>query len=547
MHKWTILLILALPVPLRANGLAEAVATVFRDSQRLTAKDRCFARYLYWPDEGEKRERINYLLTLIQCNLRSTTGSFGKPVRVVPGIYRIDMRDYDWHKKAEVWERFAGLDPFFHMKLKLLENRSEGHITYWPGGPQGGKDYKAGPFKLNLKEGDILDGPALWCDPLVQLPGGGPVISMYDTLRKDHLTEAPILFGPWWFVQTTRQLSIRNKDEGTGPYDFLGIKSREDMFSLAGLNEKKARERFAAWAAVIEGGTSGISQQNRQIVLMRGATGFIWGTLDVFAEKDGGVVKRNLRPGEFKHDAEEWVYHLPNGMLGEALFNNKGVTQASAPPEIGGDKSPLNVGNDPRVHVGLCTRCHGVDKDGIKPITDWARDTFRLTKGKGHLLQDQEKGTKIELESLYLRDIARLETADRAEYSFAVANLTVSNDIPPGLTPAQMAERHYYPKGMTFAQMTKLYVEEGWNRYVEERVTLERAALELGVTSKRLQESLFKYNADRGGGDLVLTAFVADPPRKISRLEWENSYGFTQVITRGLKIPEIYSKVRKGP
>jgi len=523
-----VLFALAVGTSAVASSPSEAVVVVFQDALKVPEKDRCFMRWVVWPDEGAAREKEQYLLTMAQANLRSDQGAFGRPVRVVPRIYRLDVRDYGWDKRLEVWERFAALDPFFHMKLRLLEDRDV--LGYWPGGDFDGKPFPKGPFRLKAKAGQTFDGPALWADPSVVMPDN-TAVSAHDALRKMCVTEAPILFGPWWFVQTARQLSIRNKDERVGPYDWLGIRSRNDVFNLAGLDEKKASERFAAWRAVVEGGTSGISQQNRQIVLFRGATGLVWGTLDVFTEKGRGIAKRNLRPGEFLPDAEEWLLHLPNGTQGEALIKTKdGSTQASAPTEIGGDTSPLNVGRDPRVHTGFCMRCHGVDKDGIKPIGDWARDHFRLTKGRGTVLQDPDKKVVRELESLYLRDIERHVAADRAEYAFAYANLTVSDENP---------------KGLTMAQFTKLYCGE-WNRYVEERVTVERAALELGVGPLRLREAIFKYQADRGGNDLVIDAFIKEPPRKISRLEWEDSYGFAQVIVRGLKIPEIVSKVKGG-
>lgn len=518
-------LLLLIPCSAHASTLDKILIAVHADSQKIREEERCFFRYVVWPDEGPKREQVHYMLTHAQANLRSTTGSFYPPVRVMPNVYRLDVRKYGWDKRLNVWERFAAIDPYFHMKLVLLEHKD--YITYWPGGEFDSKQFAKGPFTLKRKPGDELFVPGAWVDPLLKT--GDSVFSYHDDLRKQLLTESPVLFGPWWFAQTARQLSPLNKDNGVGPYNFLGIKDRDSMFKLIGIDEAGARERFAAWHALIEGGKSGISQQGRIVVLMRGNTGFTWGTLDVFKEEGRSVLKRNLLPGEAKHDAEEWLFHIPNGLQGEALFNAKGVTQASAPPEIGGDKSALNIGNDPRVHTGLCMRCHGVKTDGIQPLDDWVRKTHKLTGGKGFLFRNLKEDNKTTLDSLYFRDIERHIAADRAEYAFAVANLTVSAE---------------HPNGMTVAQFTKFYVEEGWNRYVEERVTLERAAAYMFVKPGEFKERLFKYNADRGGGDLVTNVFVADTPGTLSIAEFESSYGYLQMIMRGLKIPDIAQKVK---
>lgn len=534
MRFGSLLLMLALTASALASSPAEAVAAAYQDVLRLPREKRPYARYLWTPPEKDAdADQDIRLLIKVRANELSDQGFFGEPVPVGPACVRLDARDYGWDKRPEVWERLADLDPFFHMRVRALEDvKVRG---YWPGGKgPDGKEFARGSFVMSVKAGQEFARPALWADPAVAL-GPGHAASMHDTLRQECLTEAPVLYGRWWLVQTARQTSIRNKDEKVGPYDWLGVRKRDDLFALAGLNAKVASERFAEWRAVVR--VSGISQQNRQIAVFRASTGLFWSTLDTFAEKGRGVAAAALLPGEFDAQAEEHLFPLPNGTQYGALTKaDDGSLQPSAPPQVGGDKSSLNVGNDPSVHNDLsCKRCHGVDTDGIKPIDDWARHKFRDGRPRAATLIDPSKATANTLKSLYLRDIQRLVEQSRQEYAFAYANLTRS-------------ARH--PKGLTVAQLTRLYCDFGWNEYVENKkgrppVTAAVAARELGVSVHRLKEALLKLHARRGGLDPVLSELLEDDGR-LTRLEWEDRYGYCQVVVRGIEAPGLVVTFKPG-
>src|SRR5690606_27828988 len=81
---------------------------------------------------------------------------------------------------------------------------------------------------------------------------------------------------------------------------------------------------------------------------------------------------------------EEWVAVLPNYYPVYLLSDREGKLQPSAPDFIGGDTSPLCIGRDKRIHVGLsCNRCHGVNQDFLRPIDDWVRGTFQTPLSLG--------------------------------------------------------------------------------------------------------------------------------------------------------------------
>lgn len=506
------------PQAATAAAARDAELSVLRDVKKEAAgkggdPDTPYLRYLWVPLDGKEREEF-IAAFVFHLNLLSDQGDLSFPALVRPDLLRIDIRDYGWDRRAFVWEKLIRIDPFFHSKLKLLEDAEL--LRAWPGG----KDdraadqgvYKRGLHETVFRKGRSVDIAALW------LPARD-----IDCLRHALFTEAPIVNAEWFFVQSARQISLRNKEEGVGYYDWLGLKKLDDLYKLVGLDEKVAIARFQEWRGVVE--KSGVSQQNRQVLALRGATGRVWITLDTFAEEGRGVAKRNIRRGEFAFDALEIYAYLPNGLFVTFLANNKGEVQAFAPPEIGGDTSSLNVSRDPRIHSNLsCLRCHGPDKDFLKPVDEWVRRTF--VKDGVFLLQDPDKKTLLELRRQYMSDLGRMLKRDQEDYVDATARATRSRENPAGLSPAKV---------------TRFY-GEAWNRYVEAPVTLRKAARELGVGPEAFLRRLKLYHQAEGGIDLVLQAFLDGKP--VTRLEWESTYALAQTVTLGLLPPKIPKLVK---
>ena len=116
-------------------------------------------------------------------------------------------------------------------------------------------------------------------------------------------------------------------------------------------------------------------QKNRMLIRLDSRDGKLWGTYDTVLEN---VVSgpRNLFENPFPfeartarvfgHDAQEFIYTLPNGLHGYALFNAAGVRENFAPTNIVIDVNANGL--DPTIRNSLsCMRCHS---NGIIEATD---------------------------------------------------------------------------------------------------------------------------------------------------------------------------------
>jgi hypothetical protein len=472
--------------------------------------DAPFMRY-FWITSSEKFYEDFLIVLGVQVNLLSTKGVITLPVLIAPDVARIDIRDYNWHltNAIVVWEKTAGIDFVFH-QLAIAKEELK-HDIYWPGGKDPSKEdkfYERGAYEITQKKGSTFTIPSYW-SPQAQI----------DYAREVTYSESPMLMAEWFFVQTARQISIRNEEEGIGYNDFLGLKKRDDFFKVTGTNPKLAKDIFSVWRSAML--KRNLSQQNRQGGAIGSASRRVWFTLDTFRQKGRGVLLRNLRDGEFAHNAEEWFGFLPNGLWITLLSDNKGVVVASAPDKIGPDDSGLNKSRDHRVHANLsCIRCHGPDKDMLKGLDDVVRRRFRDT-GFFRLV-DENKDVALELKSEYLRDIQELLEDDRILYVRGLRKATTSK---------------LHPKGLTTGQFARLYAA-AWDRYVEKDLTAEDAARELGTTKEEFLKNLKAHFEARGASDNVLSAFLDQPPDTVSRLDWEDTYAFAMTIALGLQAPE---------
>lgn len=490
-----------------------------------------YMRYLWVTTRGPEYDE--FLLVLMgHLNLLSREGDFCRPTLITPDVVRIDVRELKWHKTEgplQSWEKLAAKSVIFHARVQLLQDLTVDQ--YWPGGPdKNDKQYDRGKYPVDRKKGRVFDS----FDETLHLV---KVKEKCLQLRKWSYSEAPLVHAEQFFVASARQLSIRNKEEGTGYYDFLALKTRDDFFKLAGVKVQDAKERYKVWRAAIL--KSGISKQNRQVVNFDERA---WGTLDTFDESGRGILLNNLREGEFKHDAEEWYAKLPNGLWVTFLSDANGKRVAFAPPEIGPDDSELNkvrakdgTQRDVRVHTNLsCIRCHGPDAKGLKSLDDWVRNKFRA--GKVYQLQDPNKEVALELKREYLRNIDRMLEKDRDDYEFYLSEATKS-----------LA----HPKGVTQAKFAKMYAE-AWRRYVDDGVTLETAANELGTTKERLRGVLRAQTeqnkrqgyVDAGRGGLLNSLLNLVDDESIPRLYWEDGYQFCALLVMGVQPPEALEKIK---
>lgn len=511
---------------------AQAAEVAHADAVRIHPHDRIFVRYLWWPP-GWPDEA---LLTRAQQAMLSDRGDFPNPVRVAPHLYRLDARESGWDLRKkngqptglQVWEKFAATDFVFHVRWKFLE---DGTVTvYYPQGTYDGKWYIRTSQEKRVKAGETIDRPAPWANPLVDPKA---LVGAQDELRKLLYTEVPILSGPFFLVRTMRQLDLDNLDHGTGYYNFLGIRNRQDYFDFIGLDDKVARAKFTELRELVK--RSGISNQERILGTLSGATGRAWFTLDFKSQKGRGQPARNLLPGEAEHDAEEWIAPKPDGLpitsLNAAKANaaaavKAGDVQANAPDFIGGNRSAANVTNDLRIHPhpGSCSDCHAKD-NFIASFDGWARKKF--IPGKAALI-DPDKRVQEELRFLYLRDLEWEVKRSRDGFARAVARLTSTGPKDPGLTVPAF-----------FSKMQGAYYSYVWPKG---GVTAEIASQEFGVPKDRFLANLRAYNRNRGASDQILSDFLDAPDGWVTRLAWEDSFQFAAVIGLGLNVPELVLK-----
>jgi hypothetical protein len=508
----SLLMLAAAPAPQGEPWQAPAIKAALTDARSLPRYDACFHRYFAFPRALTESDLAAWSF---HVNLLSDQGDLCRPAVVAPNLLRIDVRELGWDRRLDVLERFAGLDPYFHVRAKLLRDAVVEQVVTKGGFAKKGRGRQRNVFEMvRKKRGDTVNVGGI----------GTPPVEL-DELRRLLVTDAPVISGDFFLSRTARQFDLANNDNPRiGYYDWLGLVDRNAYFRLIGLDEQKAIALFKEWRALVV--KSGVSQQNRQIVALNAITGRAWVTLDTFSETGRSIARRNLRRGEFAHDAEEWYGFLPNGLPATFLADKNGVRQAAAPDKIGGDDSPLRTGRDARIHVNLsCLRCHG-GNDQLKPVDDWARKTF-ARRGAVLRLQDPDKRTLLELRRQYLSDIDRVLRRDREDFVDAIERATRINGRD----------------GLTSAAITAAYGRY-WNRYVEAPVTLDDAARELSVTPARLQAALKRYQRTRGGGDLVLDGYLDDPPQTLSRLEWEDSYQTAAAIAAGLQPPEQIRRVK---
>lgn len=468
-----------------AGSPGEAVAAAHADAVRLDPAARPLVRYLslYAVPEGRRKEFRQVLA--FHLNSLSREAELAAVREVSPDLVAVTWKDYGWDPAT--WERLAGADPYFHQKVKLQADAVV--RTVWPGGKQKGEFFKAGTYREARKAGEVLDAAAAWL-PTKEI----------SELREYLLSEAPVLRADWFVFQTAIQA-----DRVAGYYDWLGLgKKQADFEKLIGADVKESRRLKREVAGILA--RSGITLQNRGILRFQSITGGYWVTQD-FKTSVGRRNVLRLLDGDLDPpggDASEQYGVLPNGLFAFWLQNAAGERQDTAPDFIASDHQ--TVSNDRRIHAGKsCVTCH---LEGLRPIDDYARKLYR---GSVKLVSP-DYDRYLRLRQLYLSDLDRWLSRDRADYSEALLRVS-------GLKPAELA-RNY---------------GRVWDAYAEADLTLADAAREIGVGEKQLVDVLRGYAKSAGVIDPVLAALVQDPAIPIRRDHWEEVYGVVHGLMRGVK------------
>ena len=489
----SLLLLLAPMLPASAGGPAEAVAAAWVDAQKLPKDIAPHVRYLslYAVPQKDRGEFLKVLA--FHVNSLSRDVELVIPVLVTPDLVRVNLLDYGWQR--DTFEKLAGLDVYFHAQVAPVEAKAvvevvpefkEERVSFDGGHTWQIRKVLVGEKKVEKKDAKAVTAHAPW------LPGK-EIAALALALNSD----APILRADWFFFQTCQQ----EKRNGTGYYEFLGVKNRADMEKLAALDIEAAKRLRLEIAAIVA--ESGVATNNRQIIRFQALTGGYWVTLDANASDGKRNAVRNL-DGDFVHDAEEIYFVLPNKLYGYGASSDKGELQASVPPDIA-PKDDFATGRDTRIQPSLsCVRCH---EEGLKPIDDWARSVFT---GKVALASPDYAKAK-RLRQLYLSDLpGQMEDDIRV---FARAVKTVN--------------------GLTIKDNAKAYAT-AFQRYADTSLGMEETAYELGTDAKTWEAALKAYGKDNLA-DTLLAGLVADKPRRIRREHWFEAYSLAHIVLRGAR------------
>lgn len=487
----------------------EALALALADARAIGDHDTAvYTRYLdgtHLPPE--RLAAYQRMACRLQPNLLSNA-----PRKYVPRFFAdgtmvaIDLRyiarnKADYARVHTTWEKFLSREPYYHQRKVIYEQT--------PPDAYG----RANPPKQILK--------TFYAE---FLPG-----SQYEELRKTVNSYTPIVTMDWFFAMTCIEAD-RGGNEGAkfvgggfGYYDFLGIKNRDDYFKLAGVNLDSGRSKQSELLAVVLGHNSGVATNDRMIVRRAAEDGFLWYTLDFF---DNNLDERNplaiLDPTKgLKHQAERHFATLPNGLPVVIACTDKGELQTYAPGEIGGDTSAR--GKDLRIHSAKsCLSCHG--NGFLKDINDEVKAIYKFEPNKGYnLLSAPEKEEELKLHDAYLRDFRAKLEFDRVAYETAVREIV---GYPP---------ENGQPVKMVTPLVSAEY-RECYQWYASDPVTMEQVCQGLGVTVEDFKAKLKAYRKNDQLSSHILAPLSLDPPRPVTRNNYELLYPLLQAMTRGIPV-----------
>lgn len=462
------------------NPYAAEVRAALADARKVGPVLSAQTRYLTTFNYPEAtRERLWRKVIDLYANSTSRAGQIYK-VRRVGTLLAINVFDYGpvW---PVVWEKFAAVDPHFHVQVDLQVGKV-GRMYH----PAGG-GYRAGWYDTDVTQA-------------IRTPALAPWLPAAEAAELVALTQSatPILRADFFFSQAAIQAGRKD----TGYYSFLGIKDLADFDKLIGFDRKASQDREYEVAGIVA--RSGVSNFPRQVFIERSLTGERAETRDVLDDnKDERNALRQLDK-DYKFQALEVYGFNTVGLFVYALADNKGVLQETAPDKIGSDKTA--TGNDGRIHPFLsCQRCH---LEGYRPVNDRSRKRYT----GGLVLTSPDPVQHRRLNQIYLGDLATVIDDANAKYARQLKRVT----------------------GWTTEEAAKA-VGEAWAVYVEKDYLPADLAHELGVKEEDYLRVLREYFRANQLGDPVLADHIADPPLAIRSDDVEQIYPIVASIILGGK------------
>lgn len=436
------------PSPPSPPSPAGEVLAALTDARRLPAEQCRQTRYLtMYAVPAERRAEFVKVLAF-HCNSLSREAELIAPRRITATLYAVELDNYGW--AGTTYGPLATIDPWFHAKATDGKTETLIHAPWLP---------VAAIAELATLTGSVV----------------------------------PILRADWFIAKTGEQRSY---------YDFLSLKTQTDAEKLAGLDRAAAIRIRKELAAIVT--DSAVTLNNRQIFRFGSVGGAWWETRDVESSTERKNAVRNL-DGDYKPDAHEIYFSLPNGLFGFALTDSAGKLIDTAPDKIASDGASTST--DRRVRVGIsCIRCHA---EGLRPIDDWSRKVFRVGNETALGSPDREKARR--LKQLYLGPLQKALVDDRARYAESLKGLT-------GWTP-EAASKAY---------------AAAWAAYESGTLLPADVARELGCTEAELLGALRGQLKGSGLTDLAMAGLLSDPPVPMIRAHLEEF------------APVLMSMVQKG-
>jgi hypothetical protein len=472
-----------------AQSPATEVRDAYLDSLGLPPEQAYQTRYLSIYNEPVERRGAVVSLLHYWPNGLSRATKFYYPRRVTPTLYAVEIDQYGWD--AETWEKLADVEPWF--AVRVLVTTGSWSPSYYDCVGKSWRQSKPAAEK-------IYNAPAPWVD-----------YDQIKVLAQRTNSSVPVVRFDWFMNQTGDQQKRR-----VGYKDWLGLKKLVDAEKLAGFSKEIAATRPIVAGVFVR---SQVSLNPRQVFRLAAADGVWWETRDV---EDPTQKHKNARENfldDFRPDAKEVFFGLPNGLFGFLLLNAKDEIQDVAPNTIAGDKASTNTNTTVRNGVS-CLRCH----TGLKTLGhEVHRQTFTQADELG--IGSPIRKAKLLIEEQYLGDLTEKWTVDQDRYTKSLKKAC-------GLTPIQFQ---------------KLFAES-WARYEDGAAGSADVARELGVSERVLLASIDRYTKavkdghgiDGKGADevlfslrIVVAAIRANKP--VERFELEQSLPFLYPIVGNLK------------
>ena len=498
------------PSPVTFDAVMTAAAD---DAERLPTEVARYTRYLTAYHLQPEARRELFAVLCYHVNGLSREVKLTAPREVAEWLWAVDLRDYRWD--AGVWENLAPKNVYFCVvaDIKLVPGVPPIQPVPPPVkktrkvlvGPDRNGFYRevveeyeepgpvkpAPPAAVPVKEEKGKAIPAPWLSPRAVARLGVRTGSVTPVVRADH------------FIRLT---GVQSGNEGHGYYDFLGLgKKLADAEKQAKLDRAGAIEIYRELAGIVP--VSGVALFGRQVFRFQTIAGSWWESRDTKEPTKRRDPVTNLLD-DFQFDATEIVASLPNGLPFFFLADKDGNRQDTAPDFIAADHRSTN--NDRRVHVGMsCIACHA--DGGLRDIKDYARRIYDPEKGLAlaALAADDAKARRIH--SVYLGPLKKAYDRDVRDYGEAIEGAC----------------------GLKGKELPKAYERE-WSRYLDDPVTLVKAAAECGTTPAALRDRLRTAAKQKLGlTDAVLAVYLLDDPPPVRREAFEERMVLLMVILGG--------------